>query len=120
MHRDFNLTAAGWAHRQTLLTYCQNTVDSSLSARRAAAASDSPLAEPPQAFTGVTAHERGMKEDQVVAQQLANEASIEAIIRKRTLDAFKSRCQFFQPTNDVGKAWWDLAEKGRAGTGPEV
>lgn len=61
-----------------------------------------------------------MREDQAVADQLANEASVEAIIRKRTLDVFKSRCQFFQPTTEAGKAWWDLAERGRAGTGPDV
>jgi hypothetical protein len=87
-----------------------------------------------------------MREEEVIVDQLANEASIEAIVRKRTLEGeynvepggvgaelrvwstmwttltvpvFKSRCPFFVPGGS-GKGWWDLAEGGRAGQGPEV
>lgn len=74
------------------------------------------------------------------ANQLGNEESIEAIIRKRTLDgefrliqpnrgdvlmrrlAFRSRCPFFVPaaSDAVGRGWWDLAESGKAGKGPDL
>ena len=71
--------------------------------------------------------------------QLANEESVEAIIRKRTLDgepkatwystqmlkrdtAFRSRCPFFtpHPNDSVGRGWWDLADSGRRGKGPDL
>ncbi|WVQ84163.1 hypothetical protein IAT38_006310 [Cryptococcus sp. DSM 104549] len=99
---------AGWAHRQTLLTFCSETVQASVANKR-----DDPA----------SAHrwERGIKEEQVLADQLASEESIEAIIRKRTLDAFKSRCPFFAPPSDAtSKAWWDLADRGLKGRGPNV
>ena len=74
------------------------------------------------------------------ANQLGNEESIEAIIRKRTHDgkvllmnanksqsadvnlAFRSRCPYFAPavSDPVGKGWWDLAESGRGGKGPDL
>ena len=36
--------------------------------------------------------------------------------------AFRSRCPFFEPPagDAVGRGWWDLAESGRAGKGPDV
>ncbi|WWD22106.1 hypothetical protein CI109_106595 [Kwoniella shandongensis] len=100
---------AGWAHRQTLLTFCTQTVQASVEGKRDAS---SPLPH----------WERGVKEEEVLADQLASEESVEAIIRKRTLDAFKSRCPFFlpSPSDTTGRAWWDLADRGLKGRGPEV
>ncbi|PWN89523.1 hypothetical protein FA10DRAFT_302847 [Acaromyces ingoldii] len=45
---------------------------------------------------------RSEKSQDLVKRQLRNEVSIEAIIRKRSLEVLKSRCRFFQPafTND--------------------
>ena len=54
------------------------------------------------------------------ANQLGNEESIEAIIRRRTLEAFQSRCPFFYPRESIGKEWWELANSGRSGRGPDV
>lgn len=73
------------------------------------------------------------------ANQLRNEESVEAIIRKRSLDgkpearsldiahiaessAFKSRCPYFTPPvpDTAGRGWWDLADSGRIGKGPEL
>ncbi|EIW68842.1 hypothetical protein TREMEDRAFT_69217 [Tremella mesenterica DSM 1558] len=94
---------SGWAHRQTLLSYCLETVNASLELRRSTIGSS------------------GMKEEEVLADQLANEHSIEAIIRKRTHDAFRSRCPFFSPPSDpISKAWWDLAQSAGSGRGPDL
>jgi hypothetical protein len=64
-------------------------VDASLASKRAATAGvESALAEGPTRAEGVRGgvHERGVGEEQVIVDQLANEASIEAIVRKRTLE----------------------------------
>lgn len=81
------------------------------------------------------------------AEQLANEEFIEPILRKRSLSgelspfpsfpirakldestqadlsAFKSRCPYFAPpsaANNSERQWWDLAESGRNGKGPNA
>ncbi|WWC59348.1 uncharacterized protein I303_101900 [Kwoniella dejecticola CBS 10117] len=104
---------AGWAHRQTLLTFCSETVNDSLSHK-------TEIDQNPNKST--PRWERGIKEEEVLADQLESEQSIEAIIRKRTLDAFKSRCQFFSPppSDQISRAWWDLADHGKKGKGPDL
>ncbi|OCF58909.1 hypothetical protein L486_03402 [Kwoniella mangroviensis CBS 10435] len=104
---------AGWAHRQTLLTYCSTTVKDSVSSK--IQVDQDPKVNTPR-------WERGIKEEEVLADQLESEESIEAIIRKRTLDAFKSRCPFFSPpsSDQTSKQWWDLADHGKKGRGPDI
>ncbi|TXT10709.1 hypothetical protein VHUM_02214 [Vanrija humicola] len=97
---------AGWTHRQTLLTYCIGTVEGSMAAKRAAA--------------GGGAYERGVREEQAVSDSLHSESSVEAIVRKGTLEAFKTRCPFFTPPPGRDRGWWDIAESGRTTSkGPE-
>lgn len=70
-----------------------------------------------------------MFSEEVLRNQLVNEETVEAIIRKRSLDgksssaggsaddrsAFKSRCPFFYPAeSDLdGKKLWEAADRGR-------
>ncbi|WOO82781.1 uncharacterized protein LOC62_04G006267 [Vanrija pseudolonga] len=115
---------AGWTHRQTLLTYCINTVEGSMNAKRAAAGgpTDERLAAAPVRPAGVQggAHERGVREEQAVSDSLHSESAVEAIVRKRTLEVFKSRCPFFTPPPGRDRGWWDIAESGRmTSSGPE-
>ncbi|OCF40919.1 hypothetical protein I317_05278 [Kwoniella heveanensis CBS 569] len=110
---------AGWAHRQTLLSFCSQTVSANLDEKK----QSQPGAEGGGVRTSSSSTprwERGIREEEVLADQLASEEGIEAIIRKRTLDAFKSRCPFFHPSvsDTAGKAWWDLADRGLRGHGP--
>ncbi|RXK39044.1 hypothetical protein M231_03668 [Tremella mesenterica] len=110
---------SGWAHRQTLLSYCLETVNASLELRRSTIGSSSVNHRIEGSLPGYGG--RGMKEEEVLADQLANEHSIEAIIRKRTHDAFRSRCPFFSPPSDpISKAWWDLAQSAGSGRGPDL
>lgn len=50
---------------------------------------------------------------ETLRRQMKNELSVEAIIRKRSLDVFKSRCRFFTPTFSEGvrgeqeRAMWE-------------
>ncbi|WVQ74055.1 hypothetical protein IAR50_003638 [Cryptococcus sp. DSM 104548] len=88
----------GWIHRQSLLTFCRHSVRSSVQV---------------DGQEGVLG--RGEREAEVLGDQLASEESIEAIIRRRTLDAFKSRCPYFHPSDRDSKSWWSLADKGLRG-----
>ncbi|KAK1926500.1 caffeine-induced death protein 2-domain-containing protein [Papiliotrema laurentii] len=111
---------AGWAHRQTMLSYCLNIVGQSVESKKPGYTPGHEQLAAPIPGAESSRH-RGWKEEEVLANQLANEESIEAIIRKRSLEAFKSRCPFFAPAPGTpSKAWWDLAESGRVGKGPEL
>ncbi|WVQ97959.1 hypothetical protein IAU59_005079 [Kwoniella sp. CBS 9459] len=108
---------AGWAHRQTLLSFCSQTVQANLDEKKQVLEGTSSAGS-----SKTPRWERGIREEEVLADQLASEEGIEAIIRKRTLDAFKSRCPFFHPSisgsDPAGKEWWDLADRGLKGRGP--
>ncbi|WVR04555.1 hypothetical protein IAU60_001562 [Kwoniella sp. DSM 27419] len=118
--RLWNEMMAGWAHRQTLLSFCTTTVQSSVDDKKRDLADGGAITQ----VQAVSAPrwERGIKEEEALADQLASEETVEAIIRKRTLDAFKSRCRFFtpSPSDPISKAWWDLADHGRKGRGPDI
>ncbi|PVF96350.1 hypothetical protein CPB86DRAFT_762381 [Serendipita vermifera] len=47
-------------------------------------------------------------EERVKRDQMANEKTVEAIVRVRSYDAFRSRCKFFEPPIDDAEAteWW--------------
>jgi len=103
--RELANPAAGWLHRQTLITYCQQTVDASLAAKRAATAGvEDKLAAPPPRKAGVMGgvHERGIGEETVIVEQIANEASIEAIVRKRTLEGESSSLRTWESGSSRG------------------
>ncbi|WVF69916.1 hypothetical protein IAT40_004700 [Kwoniella sp. CBS 6097] len=108
---------AGWAHRQTLLSFCSQTVQSNLDEKKQVVEGSSSSSA---SSSNTPRWERGIREEEVLADQLVSEESIEAIIRKRTLDAFKSRCPFFHPSvsDNASKQWWDLADRGLKGHGP--
>lgn len=70
-------------------------MDASLASKRAATAGvEDKLAAAPARQAGVSGgvHERGMREEEVIVDQIANEASIEAIVRKRTLEGESVLC----------------------------
>ncbi|TFY61597.1 hypothetical protein EVJ58_g4412 [Rhodofomes roseus] len=53
--------------------------------------------------------------DEVKRNQVHNELVVEQIVRKRSLDAFRSRCKYFEPplTDADARKWWDAARAGR-------
>ncbi|PWN48751.1 hypothetical protein IE53DRAFT_178804 [Violaceomyces palustris] len=118
-----------WVGREEVIKYCVGFVD------REAGVGDLPSRSPSRSSTALSRPEdrldadlsqqastavqggpnlgRGEAESQVLRRQLHNELYIESIVRKRSLDAFKSRCRFFQPTfsqdpqGEREKAMWD-------------
>ncbi|KAI0307105.1 caffeine-induced death protein 2-domain-containing protein [Multifurca ochricompacta] len=51
--------------------------------------------------------------DDVKYRQVHNEIAIEKIIRQRSLDAFVSRCQYFEPplSDEDARRWWNEGRK---------
>lgn len=92
--------SAGWTHRQTLLSYCVTSVSSSLSAKQQALhgqdarleadsgryASDAEREAKAQAGLRGRNLRETMFGEEVLKNQLVNEETVEAIIRKRSLD----------------------------------
>ncbi|KAF7352796.1 Coiled-coil domain-containing protein 58 [Mycena venus] len=57
--------------------------------------------------------EAGMFSDDVKRNQVRDELTIDAIVRKRSLQAFRSRCRYFVPplTDSEARKMWDAASE---------
>jgi len=97
---------AGWEHRQTVLNYCVNIVDTSLNQKRKS------LEGQESGLDAKREAQNALFLEEVLRNQIANEDAVEKIVRKRSLEAFKSRCQFFLPpaSDERGRQWWNAAE----------
>jgi len=51
--------------------------------------------------------------DEVKSRQVRNELAIEKIVRRRSLDAFTSRCRYFEPplSDEEARRWWNDAQR---------
>ena len=62
---------------------------------------------PAAASVLATAAGRGESDAEFTMRQLRNELAIEAIVRRRSLDVFKSRCRLFSPAHtEREQAYW--------------
>ncbi|KAF9009077.1 caffeine-induced death protein 2-domain-containing protein [Cyathus striatus] len=91
-----------WKRRTQLVEYCVSVVDQSLSEKKVAL-------DAANADSSVQRRLQGeIFAEEVKRKQVHNELSIEAIVRKRSAEAFRSRCQFFSPSpadEDARKVW---------------
>ncbi|GLB33798.1 putative caffeine-induced death protein 2 [Lyophyllum shimeji] len=94
-----------WKRRTELVGYCVRVVDQSLAEKRSVLEDD-----------GEDASARRQAQGQIYAEevkrtQIHNELRVEAIIRKRAVEAFRSRCRFFVPpvTDHEGRDIWEKA-----------
>ncbi|KIJ70575.1 hypothetical protein HYDPIDRAFT_78094 [Hydnomerulius pinastri MD-312] len=99
-----------WKRRTEIVDYCVNVVDQSMDEKHKlldGQVGDARAQRKTQA---------GLFADEVKRNQVHNELSVEKIIRKRSLDAFQSRCQYFSPPmNDTeARKWWDAAQSQEA------
>jgi len=91
------------------VNYCVEVVDRTMQERRQGIEGTEP---------GLDA-ERSVRaklySDEVLREQLHNELTVEKIVRQRSLDAFKSRCKFFEPppTDKEARQWWDSTTRSR-------
>lgn len=94
-----------WKRRTEIVEYCVNIVDQSMNEKRKTL----------EAQQGDARAQRKMQAElfaeEVKRNHVHNELSVEAIVRKRSLDAFRTRCRFYIPSlADAGaEKWWKAA-----------
>ncbi|KLO07539.1 hypothetical protein SCHPADRAFT_1001583 [Schizopora paradoxa] len=93
---------ANWEKRSEIIHYCVDVVGESIQEKQNVMDSESPDSETHKSARSAS------YSDEVKRNQIRNELAIEAIVRQRSLDAFKSRCRFFNPPlNDPdSRKWW--------------
>ncbi|KAF8165356.1 caffeine-induced death protein 2-domain-containing protein [Crassisporium funariophilum] len=96
-----------WKRRTQLVEYCAAVVDQSLHEKR------SVLDEQSQDASSRRKTQAAVFADEVKRNQVHNELTVEAIVRKRSVEAFRARCQYFvPPLSDVeARKMWDSAQK---------
>jgi len=95
-----------WRRRTELLEYCTTIVDQALIEKRRTLegeAQDLSRTEVQGSVFG----------DEVKRNQVHNELIVERIIRKRSMEVFHSRCQYFTPplTDVQARQMWDSVQK---------
>ncbi|TFK28751.1 hypothetical protein FA15DRAFT_664795 [Coprinopsis marcescibilis] len=92
-----------WKRRTQLIDYCATIVD------QPGAENSEREAKTPAEIRKAQA---AAYPDQVKRNQLRNEQTVEAIVRRRAVDAFRSRCLYFTPpkTERESAAIWEAAQ----------
>ncbi|KAG1806817.1 caffeine-induced death protein 2-domain-containing protein [Suillus plorans] len=92
-----------WKRRTEMINYCVDIVDQSMEEKRKSLTSEDGDARAQRKT------QAAMFADEVKRNQVHNELAIEKIVRQRSLDAFRSRCQYFSPplTDSEARKWWD-------------
>ncbi|KIJ57055.1 hypothetical protein M422DRAFT_57550 [Sphaerobolus stellatus SS14] len=104
---------SGWKARTQIIQYCVDVVDAGMEQTKATFEKDSETA------VGDAAVERRQRSvlyaEQVKKNQLHNELTVEQIVRTRSIEAFRSRCKYFEPplTDVDARKWWDAAVAGK-------
>ncbi|KAI0353531.1 hypothetical protein OH77DRAFT_1406706 [Trametes cingulata] len=94
---------ANWSRRKEIVEYCVGVIDQSLEEKRQTLQNAGDDASAQRRAKGI------LYAEEVKRNQIHNELTVETIVRKRTFDAFRSRCRYFEPpTSDAeARKWWD-------------
>ncbi|KAF9057589.1 caffeine-induced death protein 2-domain-containing protein [Panaeolus papilionaceus] len=95
-----------WKRRTQLVQFCSSVVDQSLAEKRASLADSTDAATQRKTQASIF-------EEQVKRNHVHNELTVETIVRKRAVEAFRSRCQYFVPprTDEEARQLWDQAQR---------
>ncbi|KAI0092069.1 caffeine-induced death protein 2-domain-containing protein [Irpex rosettiformis] len=98
-----------WNRRTEIVGYCVNVVDQSLEEKRASLANADADPAEQRKIKGV------LYAEEVKRNQIHYELTVEKIVRTRSLQAFRSRCKFFEPplSDKQAREWWEAAQEGR-------
>ncbi|KAI0723167.1 caffeine-induced death protein 2-domain-containing protein [Earliella scabrosa] len=94
---------ANWSRRTDIVNYCVGVLDESVEAKRQSILDAGDDASAQRKARGA------LYAEEVKRNQVRNELIVEDIVRKRALDAFRSRCRYFEPppSGPEGRKWWD-------------
>ncbi|KAJ7904506.1 caffeine-induced death protein 2-domain-containing protein [Mycena olivaceomarginata] len=95
---------SNWTRRRTIIEYCVGVVDQSKEEKQKAAQAE----EDPARRRAIEAK---VFSDDVKRNQVRDELAVDAIVRNRSLQAFRSRCRYFVPplTDSEARKMWDAA-----------
>ncbi|EKM59167.1 uncharacterized protein PHACADRAFT_249428 [Phanerochaete carnosa HHB-10118-sp] len=98
-----------WKRRTDIISYCDGVVDQSMSENRKQLESQETDPVQQRKIQGA------LYAEEVKRNQVHNELAVEKIVRNRSLDAFRSRCRYFEPplTDADARKWWEAAQAGR-------
>ncbi|KAF8974577.1 caffeine-induced death protein 2-domain-containing protein [Flammula alnicola] len=98
---------ANWKRRTQLVEYCVSVVDQSITEKRTS------LEDQSQDPASQRKTQGQIYADEVKRKQVHRELTVEEIVRKRSADAFRSRCQYFVPpqTDAEARKMWEAAQK---------
>jgi len=97
-----------WKRRAEIIDYCVKVVDDAQVGHRSdhrAGVDDDGVARRSSLSVGVA--------DETKRRQVRNELAIEKIVRQRSIDAFVSRCRYFEPPQSDAdtRRWWKEARE---------
>ncbi|KAI0921753.1 hypothetical protein AcW1_004360 [Taiwanofungus camphoratus] len=100
---------ANWKRRTEIVNYCTGVVDRSMEEKRKSLNDQGDDSESRRRNQGA------LFAEEVKSNQVHNELAVERIIRQRSMDAFRSRCKYFEPSSSEVEArqWWDTTRVGR-------
>ncbi|KAJ6599078.1 caffeine-induced death protein 2-domain-containing protein [Mycena vulgaris] len=95
---------SNWSRRKQLIEYCVDVVDRSKEEIQKAAQNEEDPARRQALEAELFSHD-------VKKNQVHNELSVDTIVSKRSLQAFRSRCRYFVPplTDHEARKLWDAA-----------
>ncbi|GJJ07112.1 hypothetical protein Clacol_001312 [Clathrus columnatus] len=105
---------AGWKARTEIVQYCVDVVDKGMEQTKATFLKESlETGNEDEAVSERRKRHRNavLYSAEVKKNQIHNELTVERIVRRRSLEAFRSRCKFFQPplTDTEARKWWNAA-----------
>ncbi|KDQ15354.1 hypothetical protein BOTBODRAFT_31678 [Botryobasidium botryosum FD-172 SS1] len=100
---------ANWNGRTEIINYCVDVVDRKMEEKRKA------LEGQESKLDAERSKKSTLYADQVKRNQIHNEHAVETIVRRRSFEAFKSRCKYFEPplSDAEARKWWDAASAGQ-------
>ncbi|PPR06976.1 hypothetical protein CVT26_004296 [Gymnopilus dilepis] len=98
---------ANWKRRTQLVEYCVSVVDQSLNEKQET------VADQTQDELSRRKIQGEIYAEQVKRRHVHNELSVEAIVRKRSAEAFRTRCKYFVPplTDAEARRMWEAAQR---------
>jgi hypothetical protein len=100
---------ANWKRRAEIIDYCVKVVDEAQVGQSDHRAGTDVGTRPSSSSLSLGGT------DEAKYRQVHNELAIEKIIRRRSIDAFVSRCRYFEPpqSDADGQRWWKEAHERR-------
>ncbi|KAI0080898.1 hypothetical protein K474DRAFT_1636931 [Panus rudis PR-1116 ss-1] len=98
-----------WKRRTDIIQYCVDVVDKSMQEKQSVLQTQDVDPSTQRRIQGE------LYTEEVKRNMVHNELTVEKIVRNRSLDAFRSRCKYFEPphSDPESRQWWDRARDGK-------